>query len=393
MKKISVLLVISVFLVLFSTHAQESTEPAEATETVVTLSVSPTVSESLKNEARAAIDRGVKWLVSKQSEDGSWSNPEFPALTALPLWAIVKSGQSQPRAVDKAVQYILDSVHEDGSIWREPSEDRKGGGLSNYNTALCMIALHLVGEPELVPVVQNARRFIAGTQHLGGDDYHGGMGYDPETGRAYADLSNSYIAYEAMRLTESVEDLKSESGGKADLDWEAAQKFVEQLRNPDITDEEGGFIYKPGMSQAGTVEDAEGNVRFRTYGSMTYAGLLSFIYADVDRDDPRVQSAFDWAEKHWTLDENPGMGNQGLYYFYNVLSKGLAAYGQDVLTTADGTQLNWREELIRKLISTQKIDADTGDGYWINEEGRWWEADPTLVTSYSLIALEVALGE
>ena len=87
------------------------------------------------------------------------------------------------------------------------------------------------------------------------------------------------------------------------------------------------------------------------------------------------------------------MGQQGLYYFYNVLTKALAAYGENVITLKDGTKINWRDELIKKLISLQKIDAKTGQGYWVNEEGRWWEADPVLVTSYSLIALEIALNQ
>jgi squalene-hopene/tetraprenyl-beta-curcumene cyclase len=126
---------------------------------------------------------------------------------------------------------------------------------------------------------------------------------------------------------------------------------------------------------------------------MTYAGLLSFIYAKVDRNDPRAKSAFDWATKHWTLDENPGMGSEGQYYFYNVLAKGLAAYGQDQFTLENKKQINWRAELARKLIGLQKIDPKNGAGYWVNPSGRWFEADPVLVTAYSLIALEIAAGQ
>lgn len=379
-------------------------EPEAADPSPVVSIREPTsgVSVSLQNEARAAITRGAKWLVSKQTADGYWSNPDFPALTALPLWAVAKSGSAEPEAVKKAVQHILASVHEDGSIWRQPSQQQKGGGLSTYNTAICMVALHMVGDHELVPVIQNARRFIAGQQHFGDDMYQGGMGYDPATGRPYADLSNSYMAYEAMRLTQSVEDLRTSGEKKADLDWEAAQQFIDRVQNLPATNktwtsddpaEKGGFIYRPDSSQAGTYTDEDGVVRFRTYGSMTYAGLLSLIYAEVDRNDPRVQSAFDWAQRHWTLEENPGIGQEGLFFFYNVLAKSLAAYGQDILRPESGTPVNWREEFIRKLISLQKVDADTGAGYWVNENGRWWEADPVLVTSYSLIALEVAVGQ
>ena len=376
---------------------------AEAPEAAAPASTAETgkVMASLANEANAAMDRGTQWLLAQQQEDGHWSNPDFPALTALPLWALARHPSANPQAVEKAVAYILSCVHEDGSIWRKPATEQKGGGLSNYNTAICMTALHALGDPALVPVVQKARRFLAGTQHLGDDLYSGGMGYDPDTGRPYADLSNSYIAYEAMRLTQNVEDLRRGNEQRADLDWEAARRFIERVQNrpesndqpwaSDDPDNRGGFIYKPDQSQAGTTTAEDGTVRFRSYGSMTYAGLLSFIYAEVRRDDPRVASAFDWAERHWTLEENPGMGAEGLYYFYNVLAKGLAAYGRDEIRLPDGQILRWREELIRKLISLQKIDPQTGQGYWVNDAGRWWEADPVLVTSYSLLALDIAL--
>lgn len=357
------------------------------------------VEESLVQEARAAINRGLDWLVRHQDPAGHWSNADFPALTALPLWALVRCGSENQNAIDKAVASILSAVREDGSICREPSQKTKGGGLCNYNTALCMVALNAVGRPDLAPVVQKARHVIAGTQHMGDDVYRGGMGYDPETGRPYADLSNSYMAYEAMRLTENVEDLRRRGDARADLDWSAARQFIQRVQNlpgsndqpwaSDDPEERGGFAYKPDSSMAGTVTNEDGSIRLRSYGSMTYAGLLSFIYAKVDKDDERVKSAYEWTTRHWSLDENPGMGQQGLYYFYNVLAKGLAAYGQDAIPV-DGRTVNWRADLIRKLISLQKIEPD-GTGFWVNPEGRWWEADPVLVTSYSLLALEIAL--
>ena len=354
-------------------------------ETIRAVASGAGISDSLRNEARAALDRGYRWLERQQAGTGSWSNPDFPALTALPVWALARGGRTNSPAISRGIDYILSCVQTNGAIYREPSEERKGGGLSNYNTALCMVALHEANRPALAETVLRARAFLAGSQHLGDDVYRGGLGYDPDTGRAYADLSNSYMGYEAMALTRQLEDLRRTTGD-TDLDWEAAIAFTSRLQN-----EDGGFIYAPGESKAGSVTNAQGEVRFRSYGSMTYAGLLSLIYAEVDRDDPRVASAFDWAVRHWSLEENPGMGAQGLYYFYNVLAKGLAVYGEDVLRTEAGKAIHWREELIRKLIGLQRIDPKTGDGYWINEEGRWWEQDPVLVTSYALLALDIAL--
>lgn len=356
---------------------------------------------SLRKEASAAIQRGLDWLEAQQNENGHWSNEYFPALTALPVWALVEGNRNGTKSVIAAIKYLKACAQENGAIFRESPEDRKGGGLSTYNTALCMVALHKAGDPSLMPLVVKAREFIAGNQHLGGDMYRGGMGYDPSTGRPYADLSNSYLAYEAMRLTEDAEDFRKDSRQRADLDWSAATDFLARVQNrPGASNqpwasnnpgEQGGFIYRPDQSKAGTFTDDDGIVRFRTYGSMTYAGLLSLIYARVDRKDPRVRSAFHWAEKHWSLNENPGMGQAGLYYFYNVLSKSLSAVGRDQLSLSDGKTINWRNELIRKLLSLQKIDPGTGHGYWLNENGRWWETDPVLITSYALVALETAL--
>ncbi len=376
----------------------------------------------LAAESRAAIHRGVQWLLAQQQEDGHWSNSDFPALTALPLWALVKCGGADSNQIDRAVRCILSSVRADGSIWREPQQQQRGGGLSNYNTAICMVALNLVGRADLAAVIQKAREYVASSQYGGDSPFKGGMGYNKESpdGREHADLSNSYTAYEAMRLTQNVEDLRSQAGKKVDLDWAAAIEFVMKMQDkmpepphgrggpggPGRTARPGmddghrghgpgggpaGFGYTPSESHAGTTNGPQGEVRLRAYGSMTYAGLLSLIYAQVNQNDPRVKSAFDWAVENWSLEENPGMQMQGLYYFYNILAKGMAAYGQDILTLKDGTRINWRREVLRKLVSLQKTDQTAGQGYWVNENNRWWERDPVLVTAYSLIAMQIAL--
>ncbi len=70
---------------------------------------------------------------------------------------------------------------------------------------------------------------------------------------------------------------------------------------------------------------------------MTYAGLKSMIYAGVGPDDPRVKAALDWIKKHYTVKENPGMEDAGLYYYYHTFAKALDALRQDVIADADGT--------------------------------------------------------
>jgi squalene-hopene/tetraprenyl-beta-curcumene cyclase len=371
------------------------------------------VSESLRREAQAAVDRGLRWLKERQQEGGHWSNPEFPALTALPLWAWARAGWTDTPEALRAAAFIVANAKENGAIYHVPVEARAGGGLPNYNTALCMVALHLMGRPEYIPHVQRARAFVAKTQHLGGDVYYGGMGYDASSGRAYADLSNSYIAYEAMRLTESVEDLRREGEARVDLDWKAAEKFIQRTHNDarfneqpwasDDPEDRGGFAYHPEQTRSGTTTNATGQVKFRSMKGMTYAGLLSYIYADVDRTDPRVEATVDWVVGHWGLGSNNRVtggtekadtqdDREGLYYLYHVMAKGLQAYGTDVFRPAGRPPFNWRIDLIERLLALQKTDPDTGSGFWVNDVGRYWESDPVLVTSYALLALQIALG-
>ena len=138
---------------------------------------------------------------------------------------------------------------------------------------------------------------------------------------------------------------------------------------------------------------------------MTYAGLLSYIYADVDRTDPRVEATVSWIVRNWSVDANNPAGGggegkaltqddrEGLFYLYNVMAKGLAAYGRDALPVPEGGTIQWRKLLIEKLLALQKIDPATGAGYWVNDVGRYWESDPVLVTSYAMIALQIALGK
>jgi squalene-hopene/tetraprenyl-beta-curcumene cyclase len=115
---------------------------------------------------------------------------------------------------------------------------------------------------------------------------------------------------------------------------------------------------------------------------MTYSGLKSMIYAGVDKNDPRVKAAHEWAKKHYTVTENPGMGEEGLYYYYQAFAKALAAVGEEKLTAADGQVHDWRADLTKQLASSQKPD-----GSWVNAANRWMEGDPNLVTAYSLLAL------
>jgi squalene-hopene/tetraprenyl-beta-curcumene cyclase len=341
-----------------------------------------------RDDARASVARGLAWLAATQQVNGAWSDPQFPALTALALWSFCDAGQSRHPAVDRAVAYVLSCVQTNGGIYVDVP-GRKGGGLSNYNTAICMTALHATGRRELTRVIQDARTFVAGAQHFGDDVYTGGFGYDRVTKRAYTDLMNTHFSMEAMRRTQGVEDLRPAGEKRADIDWNKALAYVDKLQQKDgAGGDAGGFIYNPDDPKAGVLTNAAtGVVALRAYGSITYAGLLSMVYANVTRDDPRVVSAVDFAARHWTLEENPGMGAQGLYFYYNVMSRALHTARLETLARAGGDAIAWRAQVARKIMSLQQPD-----GAWANANNRFWENDPVLASAYSLLALEYAAG-
>jgi squalene-hopene/tetraprenyl-beta-curcumene cyclase len=116
---------------------------------------------------------------------------------------------------------------------------------------------------------------------------------------------------------------------------------------------------------------------------MSYAGLLSFIYADVSKEDHRVQAALGWLRQNFTLEENPGLGKQGLYYYYHLMAKALSASKTTTLQ-ASGKSHDWARELAIELINRQQ-----SAGFWVNDTGRWMERDPILVTAYGLLTLEL----
>lgn len=358
---------------------------------------------STPSEADKAIKDGAKWLAAQQKESGAFSQEQFPGLTGLALWALISTGDEAYKPnIDKAVEFLKTKVQPDGGIY-SAVPGRKGGGLGTYNTAICLTALAETKRADLTEIILNARTYLAGSQISGDETYNGGFGYDKAAPRTYADLMNTHFVMEAMRRSQSYEDMRPAGQAKADINWSAALEFAESLHNDENAgDSAGGFAYSPADAKAG-MEKADGKkpaateakpskekIVMRSYGSITYAGLLALVYCELEPTDPRVRSTLDWASRHWTLEENPGVGDQGLYFFYNVIGRSLTAAGIKEIPVAgeEGKTINWSDELIKKVDSLQKEK-----GNWVNKNGRFWENDPVLSTSYSILSLTFASGK
>lgn len=351
-------------------------------------------------QAQALIDRGLGYLKQQQKPDGGWQQPdEPPAITAITIKAFCqdRNYHGNEPFLGKGFEKLLSFQKPDGSI----SDDN----LATYNTAIAVSAL---AESKQEPYKEQMTKALVFLRDLQWDDKiqgvpanmkvpesdpnYGGFGYGKKGKRA--DGSNMQVALDALK----------DSGLKPDDPaFQAALKFATRLQNNSETNDQkwagndGGFIYSVadgGGSKAGEIIGANGMHMWRSYGSMTYAGLKSMIYAGLTHDDPRVKAAWDWVRHNWTLDENPGVkygdpnnpkgGDDGLFYYYHTLARALHAYGQPVIVDAKGQRHDWRLELIEKLAAQQH-----GDGSWTGIQ-KWMENKPVLSTAYGVLALQEA---
>ncbi len=334
---------------------------------------------------RAAIAKASTHLATKgQAADGSFSAEVGPAVTALVVTALRRTGTpADAPVVKKGIDYLLSFRRADGAIAGKDSP------VANYETSIALMALVACnGDGRHAKEIKGAEGFLKGLQWDDGegkgaaDPAHGGAGYGR---KSRPDLSNTAFFVEALRAAGVSAD---------DPAIQKALVFVSRTQNlpgPDNTagfaeknthpDDVGGFYYTPaagGESLAG--ERSDGGLR--SYGSMTYAGLKSMIFAGLGKDDPRVKAAIAWLRKHYTFAENPGLGEAGLYYYFHTAAKALDAVGEDSFTDASGKAHDWRAELSDALVAKQRAD-----GSWVNANKRFLEDNPNLVTAYVLLAL------
>ncbi|HZW10230.1 MAG TPA: prenyltransferase/squalene oxidase repeat-containing protein [Phycisphaerales bacterium] len=375
------------------------------------------LSPAARASAYETLNNAITYLRAQQDNaTGGWGvHPDgvtFPAITGLAL-----DGMLQHPAIDASdpdvaagLKFLLSFRQPDGGIY-----DRV---LPSYNTAIAISALARAGTPEAKDAIPPAQQFLIGLQwsedslseevseELGvgrvdrDHPFYGGVGYGSH-GRP--DLSNLSFMLQALH----------DSGYEAESPpFQRAIEFLERVQMDDRVNDmpyaagmrDGGFIYatgpeadqaSEGQSQAGTYEESldDGTVvsRLRSYGSMTYAGFKSYIYAELPRNDVRVQAARDWIARNYTLEENPGLGDAGYYYYLVMLGRALDAWDEPTIESASSTggepvEHRWAEDLVTTLAELQQPD-----GSFEIKHDRWLENDPVLVTAYGVLALQAAL--
>ncbi len=359
--------------------------------------------------------KAAAFLFSKQdAATGGWAinpkGPTYPAITGLIVNGLLagEGGSPNDKPVADAVKFILSKRQPDGGIYDKV--------LPSYNTAICLSALARVKTPEAQAAIKPAQDFLRSLQYGEGaieyegmrdtakkvdkdHAYYGGFGYG---GSGRPDLSNTAFVIQALH------DSGVES---SDPVFRRALVFLQRTQMLGSVNDmpyaqgskQGGFIYstsegkeKVGSGQsygAGTIEETMDDgtkvSRLRAYGSMSYAGFKSYLYAGLTRDDPRVVAAYGWLRRNYTLEENPGVGLDGMYYYFVTFARALHAWGDPKVSVIDKdgktSDREWARDLVARLGALQQPD-----GSFQTFKDRWMENDPVLVGAYSLLALRHA---
>jgi squalene-hopene/tetraprenyl-beta-curcumene cyclase len=345
--------------------------------------------------------KAVAFLRPRQDGAGSWSGDREPGITALVVTAMLRSGRvtAEDPAILKGLTFLERYIGSKGGLSDAPH--------SVYTTSVALMAFHEANRGGRYDrIVKGSQQFLKTTQLDEGeakgreDPAYGGLGYGGDNSRP--DLSNTSFFIEALRDSGLPPD---------DPALQKALIFVSRCQNlkSEFNDlpqagkvNDGGFVYNPaaGDENRGGREGARskaakggadptaragagaGDMGLRSYAGMTYAGLKSMIYAGLTQNDPRVKGAIAYIKAHYTLEENPGQGQRGLYYYYQTFAKAMALLGKPTFVDLEGKEHDWRAELIAALAKRQNAN-----GSWVNRDDRFMEGDSHIVTSFALLAL------
>lgn len=341
------------------------------------------LSPALGREARAvkrACDRAGNWLIDQHNlADGTFGkskSAKMPGVVAMVVQALCDHPRGYRETdgpyITRPVKYLLSCQQDNGAIVV------KEFGRDTYHTALAVLALKSLENKAHKDALARAKAYLLKCQAKDGGFTYG------ESFRHGGDLSNTWFALVGLRA----------AGGKMDPGVQKSSlEFIRRCQdhaetNPEFSlhkgESSGGFYYKPGESEAGTIKTRDGNTAPKPYGSMSAAGAESLLLCGLQPTASEVQAALRWFSQNFTLKENPGVGMQGYYYFVWAFARVMHEIGAKEILLADGKKVKWAEELATQLLALQDKE-----GFFVNREPRWMEDDPVLCTAYALEALNL----
>ena len=343
---------------------------------------------------------GADYLKRTQEDSGGWTTEKGIGTSLIVLLGLLRAGcPVDDPAVARGLDYVQRAVQADGGIYTP------GGHIPVYESCLALscfaYARQVSGSDRFDGILKHGEEFVRGQQYSEengtspDDKAYGGLGYGKGS---RPDLSNTQFFVDTLRdlgadfddeaiqravtFVSRCQNLSGGEEGTVTADGTAEENGDEERQGSpgENPENEGGFFYTCMANENPAGQEADGGLR--CYGSITYAGLKSLIYAGLTESDPRVEAATGWIRKNYSTTHNPGLGLRGLYYYYHTMARTMDVLQSDLFTDESGVSHFWKGELIQVFAQRQRPD-----GSWANSNPMWFESDPNLVTGYALIVL------
>ncbi len=286
-----------------------------------------TAAKMITPETDLAVENGLKWLASRQHDDGSFGSVSYRgnvAVTSLVGLAMMAGGSTPGRGpygkhVSRCLDYVLDNVQESGFIIAPGSESH--GPMYGHGFATLFLAECYGSSPraELREKLSRAVELIVNTQNE-----QGGWRYKPQ--RDAADLSVTICQVMALRAA------RNAGLFVPNKTIDACIEYVKASQNAD-----GGFMY---MLQGGESEFPR-----------SAAGIVALYSAGIYQGDEiskGLSYLMGFLPKRGEIRRREG------YYFYGHY------YAAQAMWHAGGKHWNQWYPAIRDVL----IDKQEDDGSW-----------------------------
>lgn len=330
----------------------------------------PKPEPTLQAKARSSLQKGLDFLVQRQSEDGAWRSKTNEAL---------RDGYGLTPIVLKALIYTPERKHPE-AVARGREFLANLGPAQDLSFPIYILAGTCMVVEEKEPWVARIREFqMVETLDWSPEDIEFGGWSEalspprrPEGEEkdrpSVANVSATLFGLGALRLSGVAPE---------DPAVKKALGFVEKCQN---FPEDGGFVYSPNRFQHNKAGQRV------SYGTATADGLRALRACGLPEDNPRVQAARKWLEDHFdatqvagAFPEDKERRRNSLYYYYCwTVAHALGRYPTEHKT--------WARELAQELIRLQ-----SPEGHWVNPVPGMTEDEPIVATTFAVSALSLCL--
>lgn len=334
--------------------------------------------EIISPQVKAAVDRGLVWLLKQQQPAGYFSDKpsdkvpqrgDMPshsaAMTALAIMGLASvghlpgDGTPEGMAAQRGLKYIVDHVEpdENGYLGRSDRSRMYGHGIMTLMlTEMLGMSPDEETDKKVRSMTENAIKLIIRAQAVPKSAANkGGWRYEPQS-------SDSDISVSVWQLM----SLRAAKNSGIEVPKEAIDNGIAFIKRS----------YRAERDSQGNLKQLEAAFSYEPYGgrqtfSTTSAGLLSLQVAG-EYQAPEVLGS-----SNWLLKFPPEVNEPWFYYGCYYYAQGMYQRGGDHAATA------------RQKTEQMLVGAQSAEGAWYPRNGNEKSAGPVYATALSLLSLSV----